>query len=92
MHHVGDITLAEPSLVGFAGQAIVKNQTRENLPEGFQSSRTLLEKGMCRWLYHRKEINHKIKSVIKLLLNKNTEVNSLKYDQTSEVKETREAS
>ena len=90
---IADITLAEPSLVGFAGQAIVKNQTRENLPEGFQSSSTLLEKGMCDGVYHRKEINDKIKSVIKLLLNKNTEVNSLKYDQTSEVNiQTREAS
>ena len=54
------------SIVGFAGQAIVKNQTRENLPEGFQSSSTLLEKGMCDGVYHRKEINDKIKSVIKL--------------------------
>ncbi len=90
---IADITFAEPSLVGFAGQAIVKNQTRENLPEGFQSSSTLLEKGMCDGVYHRKEINDKIKSVIKLLLNKNTEVNSLKYDQTSEVNiQTREAS
>ena len=90
---IADITLAEPSLVGFAGQAIVKNQTRENLPEGFQSSSTLLEKGMCDGVYHRKEINDKIKSVIKLLLNKNTEVNSFKYDQTSEVNiQTREAS
>ena len=90
---IADITLAEPSLVGFAGQAIVKNQTGENLPQGFQSSSTLLEKGMCDGVYHRKEINDKIKSVIKLLLNKNTEVNSLKYDQTSEVNiQTREAS
>ena len=48
---------------------------------------------MCDGVYHRKEINDKIKSVIKLLLNKNTEVNSLKYDQTSEVNiQTREAS
>ena len=90
---IADITLAEPSLVGFAGQAIVKNQTRENLPEGFHSSSTLLEKGMCDGVYHRKEINSKIKSVNKLLLNKNTEVNSLKYDQTSDVNiQTREAS
>ena len=90
---IADITLAEPSLVGFAGQAIVKNQTRENLPEGFQSSETLLDKGMCDGVYHRKEINKKIIGIIKLLLNKNSEVNSLKNEQTSEISiQTREAS
>ena len=79
--------------MGFAGQAIVKNQTRENLPEGFQSSETLLDKGMCDGVYHRKEINKKIIGIIKLLLNKNSEVNSLKNEQTSEISiQTREAS
>ena len=60
---------AEPSLVGFAGQHIVKNQTRENLPENFQSSASLLEKGMCDGVYHRKEINDKVTNILKLLLN-----------------------
>ena len=33
---IADICFAAPSMVGFAGQHIVKNQTREDLPEGLE--------------------------------------------------------
>ena len=37
---VGDVVIAEPkALVGFAGQRVIKNTVREELPEGFQRSR-----------------------------------------------------
>ena len=80
---IADICFAEPSMVGFAGQHIVKNQTRENLPEGFQTSQVLLEKGMCDGVYHRKEINEKIIGILKLLLKKNSEINSELSNETS---------
>jgi len=90
---IADVCFAEPSMVGFAGQAIVKNQTRENLPDGFQSSASLFEKGMCDGIYHRKEINDKIINILKLLLKKNSEVNSENLNETSELNnQTREAS
>jgi len=90
---IADVCFAEPSMIGFAGQHIVKNQTHEELPDGFQSSRTLLEKGMCDGVYHRKEINEKVIGILKLLLKKNSEVKSKKSNETSELdNETREAS
>ena len=43
---LGDVILAEPkAFVGFAGQRVIANTVREELPEGFQKSEHLLEKG-----------------------------------------------
>jgi len=43
---LGDITLAEPgALVGFAGPRVIEGTIRQTLPEGFQRSEFLLEKG-----------------------------------------------
>ncbi len=90
---IADICFAEPSMVGFAGQHIVKNQTREDLPEGFQSSAVLVEKGMCDGVFNRKEINEKIIGILKILLKKNSEINSESLNETSETNiQTREAS
>ena len=90
---IADVTFSEPALIGFAGQHIVKNQTRENLPKEFQSSNSLYEKGFCDGVYHRKEINKKIIGILKLLLKKNSEVNSEDLNETSELNnQTREAS
>ena len=68
---ISDITFSEPAMVGFAGQHIVKNQTREELPSEFQSSSKLVDKGFCDGVYHRKEINDKIMKILKILLHKN---------------------
>ena len=90
---IADITFAEPSLVGFAGRAIVANQTRETLPENFQSSQRLLETGMCDGVYHRKDINEKISNILNILLKKDSGVNLENSNETSEISiQTREAS
>ncbi len=70
---ISDITFAESNsaLIGFAGQHIIKNQTKENLPEGFQGSKRLTETGFCDGIYDRKEINDKIINILKILLHKN---------------------
>ena len=42
----GDIILAEPgALIGFAGPRVIEQTIRQKLPEGFQRSEFLLEKG-----------------------------------------------
>ncbi len=42
----GDVILAEPgALIGFAGQRVIKSTIGQDLPEGFQTSEFLLEKG-----------------------------------------------
>jgi acetyl-CoA carboxylase carboxyl transferase subunit beta len=44
---LGDIIMAEPkALIGFAGPRVIEQTIRETLPEGFQTSEFLLEKGM----------------------------------------------
>jgi len=43
---LGDINIAEPkALIGFAGPRVIEQTVRETLPEGFQRSEFLLEKG-----------------------------------------------
>ena len=91
---VSDIAFAEKStMIGFAGQHIVKNQTREELPENFQSSQELMRTGFLDAEFHRKEINDKIMTVLKILLKKNSAINS-EQNETSENSQslTREAS
>jgi acetyl-CoA carboxylase carboxyl transferase subunit beta len=44
---VADVMLAEPgALIGFAGQRVIEQVTRQKLPEGFQTAEFLLEHGM----------------------------------------------
>ena len=81
---VSDIAFAEKStMIGFAGQHIVKNQTREELPENFQSSQELMRTGFLDAEFHRKEINDKIMTILKILLKKNSVINS-EQNETSE--------
>ena len=43
---LGDIILAEPNaLIGFAGARVIKQTIGEDLPQGFQRSEFLLQKG-----------------------------------------------
>ena len=82
---VSDIAFAEKStMIGFAGQHIVKNQTREELPENFQSSQELMRTGFLDAEFHRKEINDKIMTVLKILLKKKDNVSS-EQDETVEL-------
>ncbi len=44
---VADIVLAEPgALIGFAGQRVIEQVTKQKLPEGFQTAEFMLEHGM----------------------------------------------
>jgi len=44
---LGDLNIAEPrALIGFAGPRVIEQTIRQTLPEGFQRSEFLLEKGM----------------------------------------------
>ena len=90
---VSDLAFAEKStMIGFAGQHIVKNQTREELPENFQTSSELMRTGFLDAEFHRKEINDKIMTVLKILLKKNSAITS-EHNETAEFSiQTREAS
>ena len=62
---LGDVHLAEPgALIGFAGQRVIEQTIRQELPDGFQRSEFLLEHGMIDVIVDRREM----KSVIARLL------------------------
>ncbi len=52
----GDIILAEPkALIGFAGPRVIEQTIRQKLPEGFQTSEFLLEKGFVDAIVERQD-------------------------------------
>ena len=62
---LGDVILAEPkALVGFAGPRVIANTVREELPEGFQRSEHLLEKGFIDRVIHRRDLRSEISRII----------------------------
>jgi acetyl-CoA carboxylase carboxyl transferase subunit beta len=67
---LGDINIAEPgALIAFAGPRVVKDTTGKDLPEGFQRSEFLLEKGFLDFIAHRKNLKREINLYIDLILN-----------------------
>jgi acetyl-CoA carboxylase carboxyl transferase subunit beta len=67
---LGDINIAEPkALIAFAGPRVVKDTTGKDLPEGFQTSEFLLEKGFLDFISHRNELKDKINLYLDLILN-----------------------
>lgn len=62
---LGDVNIAEPkALIGFAGPRVIEQTVREKLPEGFQRSEFLLEKGAIDMIVHRKALRAKIASLV----------------------------
>jgi acetyl-CoA carboxylase carboxyl transferase subunit beta len=54
---LGDLNIAEPgALIGFAGPRVIEQTIRQKLPEGFQRSEFLLEKGFLDAVVHRREL------------------------------------
>jgi acetyl-CoA carboxylase carboxyl transferase subunit beta len=54
---LGDLNIAEPgALIGFAGPRVIEQTIRQTLPEGFQRSEFLLEKGFLDAVVHRKDL------------------------------------
>ncbi|QEL64515.1 acetyl-CoA carboxylase carboxyl transferase, beta subunit [Oryzomicrobium terrae] len=65
---VGDVVIAEPkALIGFAGPRVIEQTVREKLPEGFQRSEFLLEKGAIDLIVDRREMRDKLAQLISML-------------------------
>ena len=65
---LGDIHMAEPgAIIGFAGQRVIQETIREQLPEGFQRSEYLLEHGMVDMVVHRKDLRATLIQTLDLL-------------------------
>ena len=65
---LGDIQIAEPNArIGFAGARAVEQTVREELPEVFQRSEFLLDKGAIDMIVHRSELRNKIFQILSAL-------------------------
>ena len=54
---LGDLNIAEPkALIGFAGPRVIEQTIRQKLPDGFQRSEFLLERGMLDLIVDRREL------------------------------------
>lgn len=66
---LGDVHIAEPkALIGFAGPRVIEQTVREKLPEGFQRSEFLVEKGMVDMIVDRRNLRDQVYKIIDKLL------------------------
>jgi len=65
---LGDLHVAEPNaLIGFAGPRVIEQTVRETLPEGFQRSEFLVEKGAIDLIVDRREMRDRIAGLLSIL-------------------------
>jgi acetyl-CoA carboxylase carboxyl transferase subunit beta len=65
---LGDINIAEPlAQIGFAGPRVIEQTVREKLPEGFQRSEFLLQKGAIDMIMDRRNMRDEIAAILSLL-------------------------
>ena len=62
---LGDIILAEPhALIGFAGPRVIEQTINQKLPENFQTSEFLQEKGFIDKVVHRKDLKQTLSKLL----------------------------
>ncbi len=65
---LGDINVAEPlAQIGFAGPRVIEQTVREKLPEGFQRSEFLLQKGAVDMIMDRRNMRDELANILALL-------------------------
>ena len=66
---LGDVNIGEPrALIGFAGPRVIEQTVRETLPEGFQRSEFLLEKGGIDMIIDRRDQREHIGALLRMLM------------------------
>ncbi|ABC63612.1 acetyl-CoA carboxylase, carboxyltransferase subunit beta [Erythrobacter litoralis] len=62
---LGDVHIAEPgALIGFAGQRVIQDTIREQLPDGFQRAEYLHKHGMVDRVVHRHQLKHELATLL----------------------------
>ncbi len=65
---LGDLNIAEPKAqIGFAGPRVIEQTIRQKLPEGFQRSEFLIEKGMLDLVVDRRELKSVISKALRFM-------------------------
>jgi acetyl-CoA carboxylase carboxyl transferase subunit beta len=68
---LGDVHIAEPgALIGFAGQRVIRDTIRQELPEGFQRAEYLREHGMVDLVVPRAELRATLARLLEYLTRK----------------------
>ena len=63
---LGDVIIAEPeALIGFAGPRVIKETTQQDLPDGFQTSEFLLDRGLIDQIIPRGEMRERLTNLLK---------------------------
>jgi acetyl-CoA carboxylase carboxyl transferase subunit beta len=71
---LGDLNIAEPkALIGFAGPRVIEQTIRQKLPEGFQRSEFLIEKGMLDLVVDRRDMRSVIANALRFMGAKRSE-------------------
>ncbi len=66
---LGDVNIAEPrALIGFAGPRVIQQTVRETLPEGFQRSEFLLERGAVDMIVDRRDMRDRLSQLLRMLM------------------------
>jgi acetyl-CoA carboxylase carboxyl transferase subunit beta len=81
---LGDLNIAEPkALIGFAGPRVIEQTIRQKLPEGFQRSEFLLDKGMIDLIVDRREMKSVIARALRFMGAAAAEPASAALDRSS---------
>ena len=66
---LGDLNIAEPkALIGFAGPRVIEQTIRQKLPDGFQRSEFLVERGMLDMIVDRRELKGTIARALRFMM------------------------
>ena len=66
---LGDVNIAEPkALIGFAGPRVIEQTIRQKLPEGFQRSEFLLERGFIDAIVDRRELKATLARLLRQMM------------------------
>ena len=69
---LGDLNIAEPkALIGFAGPRVIEQTIRQKLPDGFQRSEFLVERGMLDLVVDRRELKPTIARALRFMMPPN---------------------
>jgi acetyl-CoA carboxylase carboxyl transferase subunit beta len=65
---LGDIIIAEPgALIGFAGAVVIRETTKQTLPQGFQRAEFLLKHGLIDQIVSRLEMRDRLRDILQAL-------------------------
>ncbi|CRI67741.1 Acetyl-coenzyme A carboxylase carboxyl transferase subunit beta [Thiocapsa sp. KS1] len=68
---LGDLNIAEPNaLIGFAGPRVIEQTVHEKLPEGFQRSEFLMDKGALDMIIDRRDLRERIADLLAILTHR----------------------